>query len=727
MEVWRSVWISLIVLIVSLAPCAARAELQFDIFVGYDSVVREAGWFPISVEIANNEGPAFNAVVEISVGSLASDAVRQVPVEIPNNTRKRLTIPIFSTGGRGGQWIVRLIDQRGKVRAERTAQTKPLAWEGFLLGSISRSYAGSPILAETNIRRDEMKPQIARIQPDVFPDNPIALEGLSALYINSEKAISLKIPQVAALLSWVNGGGHLVLGVEQIADVNATPWLHEFLPCEFTDMINVTVDRDLQQWLNGDEAEPSRITKPGGTQRARRTSVVESSSNPFGALGADPAFKKAQLPVATGKLRKGATVQIEAEGKPLIVSGHRGRGKLTVLAFSPEREPFRSWKNRGAFWAKLVEMPPEWISGPEINAFGGWSVDAIFGALIDSRQIRKLPIEWLLALLVVYLVVIGPFDQWWLKKINRQMLTWITFPTYVVLFSLLIYFIGYKLRAGETEWNEVHLVDILPRGDRAELRGRTFVSIYSSANATYPIASEQPFATFRGELLDLYGGGKEGSKARVEQRGNNFVAEIDVPVWTSLLYVNDWLQPASTPLSVNVSIEGDTVLAVVHNSLDRPLTDCRVVLKTATHAEVKVYELGSLSARQEKRFTLKTADGTALSSFVQSNSIQRGTSFRDTVDARRNSFGNNRQGQLENPAMVSTVASFTAHIPTQQNQRRFVTPAGVDLTSLVDRGDAVLLAWDADHSPIKPINQFKPIRTRRSTLLRLAAPVAGVN
>ena len=54
--------------------------------------------------------------------------------------------------------------------------------------------------------------------------------------------------------------------------------------------------------------------------------------------------------------------------------------------------------------------------------------------MIDSRQVRKLPVEWLLLLLVVYLIVIGPFDQWWLKKINRQMLTWITFPTYVVLF-----------------------------------------------------------------------------------------------------------------------------------------------------------------------------------------------------------------------------------------------------------------------------------------------------
>jgi len=48
----------------------------------------------------------------------------------------------------------------------------------------------------------------------------------------------------------------------------------------------------------------------------------------------------------------------------------------------------------------------------------------------------------LLLLLIVYLVVIGPLDQFWLKKIGKPMLTWITFPCYVVMFSLLIYFIG---------------------------------------------------------------------------------------------------------------------------------------------------------------------------------------------------------------------------------------------------------------------------------------------
>src|SRR6185503_8118390 len=145
-----------------------------------------------------------------------------------------------------------------------------------------------------------------------------------------------------------------------------------------------------------------------------------------------------------------------------------------------------------------------------------------------------LPVGWLLLLLVAYLAVIGPLDQYWLKKINKQMLTWLTFPCYVAFFSALIYFIGYKLRAGESEWNELHIVDVIPHGQSADLRGWTFGSIYSPVNARYNVASEQPFATLRGESGANRGGmNQESSRARVEQRGNTFNASLDVPVWTS--------------------------------------------------------------------------------------------------------------------------------------------------------------------------------------------------
>lgn len=698
------------------AAGSARAELQFDVFLGYDGAVREAAWFPVACEVLN-DGPTFNAVFELTAGSLRTEQVRRVPIELPTNTRKRFVIPVFASGGRFYQWDARLLDERGRIRAERPGlQPRIVAWEGFVLGSLPRTFAGVPVLPDPGGDRQDVKPHVARLAPEQFPDNPIALEGMNALYMNSEKALSLKANQITALLAWIHEGGHLLVSVEQLGDVNSTPWLQQLLPLEMTETVNIDLADAILEWLRPG-AETDGIG-PGSRQRAAgRGRRPGRMAGDFGGLYAlDPSFERTQVPTAAGRVREGHVV-LAANGTPLIVEASRGRGQVTVLAFSPEREPFRSWKQRHLLWSRLVGYQPV---PPQYNAYGGWSLDGVFGALIDSRQVRKLPVEWLLLLLLVYLVVIGPFDQYWLKKINRPMLTWITFPSYVVLFSLLIYFIGYKLRAGDTEWNELQIVDVLPRADRGALRGRTFASIYSSGNARYelafspssPDAADQSYASLRGELLDISYGGREGSRADVEQRGNVFRAEIFVPVWTSLLYVNDWFQPAAPPLAATLSNREGTLQIEVENLLNRPLTEARVVYNSA------VYELGKLPAGEKKTFTLDSAAGVPLAQWL----LQHGMEFQRVVQSRRATLGDAEMGHLENAPLTSMVASFCAELPAHDQQRSFIAPPGLDLTPLIERGDAVLLAWDANQSYTTPVNRFKPPRLQRNALLRLAVP-----
>jgi hypothetical protein len=43
----------------------------------------------------------------------------------------------------------------------------------------------------------------------------------------------------------------------------------------------------------------------------------------------------------------------------------------------------------------------------------------------------------------------------------------------------------------------------------------------------------------------------------------------------------------------------------------------------------------------------------------------------------------------------------------------------MDLSPVMDRGHAVLLAWVEGYSPVKPINKFSPRRTHKDTLLRI--------
>jgi hypothetical protein len=705
------------------ASFTARAALQFDVFIGYDGVVPEASWFPVIVEV-KNDGPPFTALFELSPGNYNQSQTRTMAVELPTGTLKRFMVPAFSTTRYNSMWNARLLDERGKVRAEQInlRPKKQMAWESLLVGALARTVSGVPVLRPILPKQNDLQPISARLQTALTPDNPLVLEGLDAFYLNSEKATELKVNQVNALLAWLYAGGHLIVGVEQIADINSSPWLRNLFPCELTGIRTVPRHPELQDWLRIDSGTIGDANKllssPVQTGRGRSTRTPAPTVVPFSEMADDVDFEKADLPIAVGTLRDGR-VLVGSTESPLIVTADRGRGRVTVLLFSPEREPFRSWKNSPSFWAKLVEVPPAWYSSTDSNQSGGWSMDGVFGAMIDSKQVRKLPVAGLLLLLTVYLLVIGPVDQRFLKRINRQMLTWLTFPAYVVLFSVLIYFIGYKLRAGETEWNELHLVDVLPKGDRAELRGRAYGSIYSPVNARYQLVGEQPYAAFRGEFQGSWGGGQESGRATVEQRGDGYRAEVFVPVWTSQLFVSDWWQPAAQPLKAKVIRSGDHFEVTVENLLDRSLTEARLVL------EWRVHTLNELPAKQTKKFQLEGGQGMALAAFVRTN----GNQFQTAAQQRRQAFG--KSFHLTNAPLGAMAASFVTQLSGPGNNpnnyqnihNTFVVSPGFDLSSLVERGDAVLLAWDAGHLFTGAMNRFTPRRSSRDTLLRLAVPV----
>jgi hypothetical protein len=728
----RGINVYLTMLVALLSVLTARADLQFDTFVGYDQLLPEHGWFPIICEL-HNDGPSFNAVIEVTAGEWGGGQVRRFPIDLPTNTRKRVVIPVYSSGQ---IWNARLVDSHGNVRAEQTASNiKVMGNHMPLVGALARTVGGMPVFPGTSETQWTSRFVAARLQSSLFPDNPLALEGLGMLYISSEKASELNVGQVTALMAWLENGGHLVIGVEQISDLAGAPWLHDIFPCDLT-TTGTAPDHDaLQEWSKtrapiretpvhqrtrrrpGANAAPmfrSHAGPPPGSARATPVAPDVLMNDVSAGFPEDGDFNAAPLQVVTGTARDGK-ILIGDKDVPLAFEGKRGRGRITVLCFSPEREPFLSWKGRGWFWAKLADVPITSLENLQNQqGMGQMSSDGIFGAMIDSRQIRKLPLGWLLALLAAYLVVIGPLDQYWLKKINRQMLTWITFPGYVVLFSGLIYWIGFHLRAGELEWNELNMVDVLPHDDRAVLRGETYVSIYSPVNQNYTMGSEQAFATMRAESQGYYGGNLESSRISVVQRGNNFEAEAVVPVWTSQLYVSDWLQSAPDPVTMSVKRNDSGWTVTIENKLDHALPQARVVI------DGRIYNIGELDAGKSRTMALDPNSGESLQPWAQ----QFGGNFANAAQSRRNSFGNNERS-ITDLATSSMAVSFLSQVNNQQPNtwQTFSGPDGLDLSRYAESGYGILLAWDPDHALNAPLNRFSVKRTHRNTLLRLVVPV----
>ena len=697
-----------VVFLAFACPISSPAFIQFDVFLGYDGIIPEASWFPIVCEVKNDE-PSFNGVVEISSSFMKDAQKTRTAVELPTGTLKRLVVPVFSTTRGYSSWDIRLLDERGKVRSEQIGvrPRKQVSAQTPILGALPRTPAGTPAIRPVLPQNPEFQPTAARFQVPVFPDNPLVLEGMDLLYLNSEKAIELRPSQVSAIQTWVRAGGHLVVAVEQVGDINSLPWLKALLPCELAEIRNLPSHPELHSWLQTETRSEIRSpTVP--LQKQGKPVLGPQVSNPFAYLPVDNAFEAAPMQVATGKVREGR-VLVASGDVPLLVTALKGRGRITAMLFSPEREPFRSWQLVPTFWAKLADVPMAWYSSSDFNQFGGWGTDGVFGAMVETRQVHKLPLEWLLVLLVGYLVVIGPLDQYWLKRIGKPMLTWITFPCYVICFCFLIYLIGYKLRAGDLEWNELHVVDVLADGTRSELRGHTFAAIYSPSNDQYPLAGEQKYSALRGEFAGW--AGVEGyERAVFSQVGDNFKADVFVPVWSSQVYVSDWIDSVLPPVRFTIAPDKVGWKVTVENRTNRKLTFVGLVVGN------DYSPLGDLPPSQSTTFTVTNEAAIRLQSHVSSFA----TAFQNTINTRRTVFGSD-VGRIDNPQQAAVAASFVSLMSTPNQNFSYLSTPGVDMTSFIEEGGAVLFAWDAGYSPVTSINKFVPKRSQRNTLWRVAA------
>ncbi|TMQ02101.1 MAG: hypothetical protein E6L09_00320 [Verrucomicrobia bacterium] len=214
--------------------------------------------------------------------------------------------------------------------------------------------------------------------------------------------------------------------------------------------------------------------------------------------------------------------------------------------------------------------------------------------------------------------------------------------------------------------------------------------------------------------MSAWSGGQEGSRAEVLQHDKGFEAEIFVPVWTSQLFVSDWLQSGAYPFTATVTPQERNWQVTVENHLDRELKDLRLVVRD------RIYTLGNLPPKKVSSLVLEQT-GALLSEVVQQNSGQ----FMTAAQSRQHAFGDNASRLLElNPANLAVVSFISRTLNAGPNPRGFVCPSGLELGAVLDHGDAVLLAWDPGHAPgNSSMNRFKTVRSRRDTLLRLAVPI----
>jgi hypothetical protein len=175
---------------------------------------------------------------------------------------------------------------------------------------------------------------------------------------------------------------------------------------------------------------------------------------------------------------------------PLLLRSAHGLGTIIYFGGDLGGLPLSNWRDRTALVSRILQ----WDAGrrasvdPRAGAIMQLGYNDIAGqirsALDQFEGVRVVPFSVILIILTGYWLVIGLFDWFFVHKVlKKPILTWITFPMWIVLFSVLMYAIATLGRPAEQVHNVLALIDV--DHEAGIIRDSFWENVYSPIDERY--------------------------------------------------------------------------------------------------------------------------------------------------------------------------------------------------------------------------------------------------
>ena len=279
---------------------------------------------------------------------------------------------------------------------------------------------------------------------------------------------------------------------------------------------------------------------------------------------------------------------------PLVVRQGRGFGQILFLAAELDQPPLNRWNDAPLLMAKLLDWPTS-RSGQSEEASGGLTfgytdmAGQLRNALDHFDGVRLTPFWVVAALAVAYLLLIGPGDYFFLRKIvGRMAWTWFTFPAAVLIVGAAAYLLAHRLKGDEFRVNQVDLVDV--DAASGHVRGTSWMNVFSPQTQTYDF-SVQPWVP-SGEptsgpatpmaWLGLPGRGLGGMDPQTSDPvawsgrydftpGLTQMRGVPIPTWSTRSLTARWSGSAATPgVKAELADEEQVLVGTITNNLRIP-------------------------------------------------------------------------------------------------------------------------------------------------------------
>ena len=430
---------------------------------------------PVTVRlVAQPKGAQSRSSVEkqVTIGSGSFRHFLYLNVDVPVTT---MDVTMYSTKGRELDAV--------------SPEVPDLPEEYSLIGFCG---ATKPVIGA--IGEKGLEGAVVSVSAPSLPDHWIGLSALDSLVVSDLDPNTVSLSAQAALRRWVARGGTLVLVGGARYQYLEHPFYREFLPVQITGSRQVSA-------LDGVAAVTGQGTAWHG-----------------------------DAPIVLCECRHTQGRAVAEEGRlPLVVERDYGIGRVLFLAFDPGAPALRRWPQRSDFWRRVLGVQK--LDEEESGKVYTTDVSNVLTACLRSGH-NDFSFLWVALFIIAYIVIAGPVDYLVLKRLGKLTLTWVTFPSYILVFSLVGYWLAYSAKGGDMLITTLSVLDV--DADTRCGYGTTYFSFFSPKNGTYVFPVGE--GDFMNEVVDPSRLG--GQRVLFVREG--VALHEDPPQWLVEARVNIW-------------------------------------------------------------------------------------------------------------------------------------------------------------------------------------------
>ena len=612
--------------ILPLEKASAAATLDVEAKVGIAGKAKYQSAVPLQVTVKNNGADFSGDMVINTTSSYQAASAKVLPIDIAAGEEK--TFDIYLEGIDSWNADVFAFYEGSIEKGKKVAYKGIKQLQGNLLDPasvfiytltdksdrLSAFFKLSQLAPQNNVEIFNLK----QIKDYTLPENTLGFAMANVIVIDEIAIADLSQKQQESLLNWVQNGGTLILGAAD--QVNATGGIFkDYLPLALSQQMT-SVSADSLSKLSGGRTFTQPISIYGATEN------------------------KGSIPVLTDN------------NKILASKKKVDSGEIIQTAFSLGDQPLASMDGYPALVSKLINIQKISQQGMMIN--GESPLDQVS---YDLRNINELfpsfevSVSYMLIVIILYILVIGPILYFILKKIDKREHAWWIIPAISIVLSIALFIFGAKDRIGQPQIQQSAFYKV---NEDSSLNGYYVGSILTNRSGDFVVNADKNTSavalrnsnSFPGTMENLH----EVSYIKENANGSTLTLR-DLSYWSVQSFAGKSAPQNIGKMDIDITLKNEKLSGTIKNNFPFALKDVTLI------SGIKEVKLGDIEANG----TLKV--DTELKATV----LQKPSNF---TGYNLNNYPTKKEDV--NPSLIERMKSMS--IPLVENDKKPVITAWAD-------------------------------------------------